>query len=129
MTITPAIAPTSTSTTTLALKALRLPSMVRSWEELADEATTHAWSHERFLSTLCELELSERTSRRLAARLTAAKLPPGKRLDSFEFHIVPGLSHARIVALCAGDWIRTASNCLLFGGSGTGKTHIAAAIG
>jgi DNA replication protein DnaC len=129
MTITSAIAPTSTSTTTLALKALRLPSMVRSWEELAGEATTHAWSHERFLSTLCELELSERTSRRLAARLTAAKLPPGKRLDSFEFNLVPGLSRARIAALCAGDWIRSASNCLLFGGSGTGKTHIAAAIG
>jgi DNA replication protein DnaC len=125
MTITSIIAPT----TTLALKALRLPSMVRSWEELAGEATTHAWSHERFLSTLCELELSERTSRRLAARLTAAKLPPGKRLDSFEFHLVPGLSRARIAAMCAGDWIRSASNCLLFGGSGTGKTHIAAAIG
>jgi DNA replication protein DnaC len=120
---------TSTSTTTLALKALRLPSMVRSWEDLASEATTHAWSHERFLSVLCELELTQRHSRRLALRLSAAKLPPGKRLDSFECNLVPGLSRARITAMCAGDWIRSAGNCLLFGGSGTGKTHIAAAIG
>jgi len=122
-------APTTTHTTDLALKALRLPSMARSWHEIANEATTHAWTHERFLAALCELELTERTCRRLAARLMAAKLPPGKRLDSFEFNLVPGLSRSRIEALAAGDWIRSAGNCLLFGGSGTGKSHLAAAIG
>ena len=127
--MTAVLAPTTTHTTTLALKALRLPSLVRSWEELASEATTHAWTHARFLGALCELELTERTERRHAARLMAAKLPPGKRLDSFEFSLVPGLSRARIDALCAGDWIRSAGNCLLFGGSGSGKSHIAAAIG
>lgn len=114
--------------TTQALQALRLPSMTRSWHDLAAEAAEHAWSHERFLGALCRLELDERSNRRLAAALQAAKLPPGKRLDSFEFGLVPGLSRQRVEALCAGDWIMTHGNCLLFGGSGTGKSHLAAAI-
>ena len=54
-------------TNTQALKALRLPSMSRSWQELAMEATEHAWTHERFLAALCRLELAERGNRRLAA--------------------------------------------------------------
>jgi len=120
---------TATSqTNTQALTALRLPSMSRSWEHLAAEATEHAWSHERFLAALCELELAERGNRRLAAALQSAKLPPGKRLDSFEFGLVPGISRQRVEALCAGDWVKSHGNCLLFGGSGTGKSHIAAAI-
>jgi DNA replication protein DnaC len=115
-------------TTTQALTALRLPSMSRSWQDLAAEATEHAWTHERFLAALCSLEITERSNRRLAAALRTAKLPLGKRLDSFEFGLVPGLSRQRVAALCAGDWVTAHGNCLLFGGSGTGKTHIAAAI-
>ena len=129
MTTATSQAPTSTPATAQALKALRLPSMARCWQDLASEATQHAWTHERFLGTLCELELAERTDRRLAAHLMAAKLPPGKRLDSFDFSLVPGLSRPRVEALCAGDWVKSHGNCLLFGGSGTGKSHIAAAIG
>ncbi len=129
MTTLSATAPAAAHTNTLALTALRLPSMSRSWQDLAAEATEHVWSHERFLGALCELELNERGSRRLAACLQAAKLPPGKRLDSFEFGLIPGLSRQRVEALCAGDWVQAHGNCLLFGGSGTGKSHIAAAIG
>ena len=121
--------PASQLTTAEALKALRLPSMARSWQDLAREASTHAWTHERFLAALCELEITERTCRRQTARLIAARLPPGKRLDSFDFSLIPGLSSARIESICSGDWLQTAGNCLLFGGSGTGKSHLAAAIG
>lgn len=117
-----------TLTNTQALKALRLPSMSHSWQDVAAEATEHAWTHERFLGALCRLELAERSNRRLAAALRSARLPPGKRIDSFEFGLVPGLSRQRVEALCAGDWVKAHGNCLLFGGSGTGKTHIAAAI-
>lgn len=126
---TAAATATASPNTTQALKALRLPSMSHSWQELAAEATEHAWTHERFLSALCSLELTERSNRRLAAALRTAHLPPGKRLDSFEFGLVPGLSRQRVTALCAGDWVKAHGNCLFFGGSGTGKTHIAAALG
>ena len=122
-------APASVPATAQALKALRLPSMARCWQDLAREAAQQGWTHERFLGTLCELELAERTNRRLAAHLMAAKLPPGKRLDSFDFSLVHGLSRPRIEAMCTGDWVKAHGNCLLFGGSGTGKSHVAAAIG
>lgn len=92
-----------TLTNTQALKALRLPSMSHSWQDVAAEATEHAWTHERFLGALCRLELAERSNRRLAAALRSARLPPGKRIDSFEFGLVPGLSRQRVEALCAGD--------------------------
>lgn len=121
--------PTPNTSPSDALKALRLPSMARCWQDLATEATDHAWTHQRFLVALCELELIERGSRRLAQCLKSAKLPPGKRLDSFEFGLVPALSRQRVESLCTGDWIKSAGNCLLFGGSGSGKSHIAAAIG
>lgn len=120
---------TTAASVTMALKALRLPSIGQAWQDIAKEAAEHTWTHARFLGALCELELGERSNRRLAARLKAARLPPGKRLDIFECGLVPGLSKARIEALCAGDWVRSHGNCLLFGGSGTGKSHIAAAIG
>jgi hypothetical protein len=66
---------TESFTNSQALKALRLPSMCRSWQEVAAEAPEHAWSHERFLGVLCRLELDERGNRRLAAALQADPPP------------------------------------------------------
>jgi DNA replication protein DnaC len=113
----------------LAFKALRMPTMARCWQDLAAEATRDGWSHERFLSALCAQEMDERTSRRLEARLTASRLPAGKRLDSFDFAVVPGIRRGQIEALLSGDWVRSGGNILAFGGTGSGKTHCAAAIG
>jgi len=113
----------------LAMKALRLPTMGRIWPDLAAEAARDHWSHERFLAALCDQELAERSGRRLAARLAASHLPPGKRLDSFDFRRVPSVSQLAVEALLAGDWLREGGNVLAFGGTGSGKTHCAAGIG
>lgn len=112
-----------------ALAALRLPTIGRRWSDLAAQAEANAWSPVRFLAVLCEHELAERTSRRLTARLKAAHLPPGKRLDSFDVSLVPGLRRSQIETLLAGDWIVAGGNILAFGASGTGKSHCASAIG
>ena len=116
-------------TVPLALKALRLPTMARCCHDLAAEAAREGWSHERFLKALCDQELAERTGRRLAARLKASRLPPGKRLDSFDFRRVPSVSRAAVEALLGGDWLREGGNVLAFGGTGSGKSHCAAGIG
>jgi DNA replication protein DnaC len=121
---------TTTSTTLpLAFKALRLPTMARCWQELASEAADHHWSHERLLSALCEQELAERTERRLLGRLAASRLPPGKRLDNFNFELVPSIRKTQVESLIPGDWLRAGGNVLAFGGTGSGKTHCAAGIG
>lgn len=111
-------------------KALRLPTIAQLWQPLADEARSADWTHERYLTGLLEHELAERDSRRIARRLHEANLPPGKRLDTFDFALVPGIPKARILAFAAnGDWIERGHNLLIFGPQGVGKTHLAAGLG
>ncbi|MGH7082289.1 MAG: IS21-like element helper ATPase IstB, partial [Acetobacteraceae bacterium] len=84
----------------------------------------------RFLSALAELEIAERGQRRIRRGLAEARLLPGKTLESFDFSVVPMLSKARVTALAAGDtWLEKATNLLLFGPPGAGKSHAASAIG
>ena len=84
----------------------------------------------RFLATLAEHEIAERDRRRLARHLAEAQLLPGKTLDSFDFDVVPMVSKAHVLAICAGDtWLDKGANLLLIGGPGGGKTHLASAIG
>jgi DNA replication protein DnaC len=114
----------------LLLHDLRLPAIARLWPDFAERADKEGWPAARFLSVLAELELAERARRRVERHLVEAHLPPGKTLDNFDFTAVPVLSKARVMALAAGDtWLDNASNLLLFGPPGAGKSHCAAAIG
>ena len=114
----------------LLLHELRLPAIARLWPEFAERADKESWPAARFLSALAELEIAERGRRRIARNLAEAHLPPGKTLDNFDFSVVPMLSKARVSALAAGDtWLDQATNLLLFGPPGAGKSHVAAAIG
>ena len=114
----------------LLLHELRLPAIARLWSQFAERADKEGWPAARFLSVLAELELAERGRRRVERHLVEAHLPPGKTLDNFEFSAVPMLSKARVMALAAGDtWLDKATNLLLFGPPGAGKSHCAAAIG
>lgn len=114
----------------LLLHDLRLPAIARLWPDFAERADKEGWPAARFLSVLAELELAERGRRRVERYLLEARLPPGKTLDNFDFSAVPMLSKARVMALAAGDaWLDKASNLLLFGPPGAGKSHCAAAIG
>src|SRR3954469_7781174 len=62
--------------------------------------------------------------------IALAKPPPGKTLDTFDFEAVPVVSKAQVMALAAGDaWLDRGANLILFGPPGTGKSHLAAALG
>lgn len=112
------------------LRELRLTSMLGLWKEFADRATLDGWPPTRYLSALCEQEMLDRQSRRLARHMSEAKLPKGKSLDFFDFNACPSLNKGQIVSLASGDaWIENRMNLLIFGPSGVGKTHLAAAIG
>jgi hypothetical protein len=61
--------------------------------------------------------------------LAEARLPPGKKLDSFDFEAVPVISKAQLTVLAAGDaWLNKGANLRLFGPPGGGKSHLAAAL-
>ncbi len=119
-----------TATLALLLKQLKLTSMACHWEELLEQAREKGWNGAEYLTALCELELAERYRRRIARYAKESHLPAGKSLATFDFTQVPSLSQGQIEALATtGDWTRQARNILLFGPSGVGKTHLAAAIG
>jgi DNA replication protein DnaC len=62
--------------------------------------------------------------------LTEAQLPCGKSWSNFEFAHVPSLNPAAVMQFAEStSWLQTASNILIFGPSGTGKTHVSAALG
>jgi len=112
------------------LNSLRLPSINRLWQQIAEQADAEGWGTARFLATLCEHELAERHQRRIARHLAQSGLPRGKSLTNFEFAAVKSLNKAKVMALAAADaWLEQGANVLIFGPSGTGKSHLAAAIG
>jgi len=114
----------------LLLTQLRLPTMNRLWENTAIEAESKGWSGPKYLSHLCEHEVADRDRRRLGRHMAEAQLPRGKTVESYEFANIGGISKAKVIGLASGDvWIKDGMNVLIFGSSGVGKTHLAAAIG
>jgi len=118
------------ATLPLLLKQLRLTTMGRLWEAMALRAEEGRWTLGQYLAALCEEELLERERRRLERYLKESRLPPAKTLAHLNFDAAPSLPRQQILALAQdASWVERAENLLLFGPSGVGKTHIAAAIG
>jgi len=114
----------------LLLGELRLPAIKIIWSDFAARADKEGWPAARFLVVLAEHEMAERARRRMERHLEEARLPVGKTLDSFDFEALPMVSKAQVMALAAGDsWLEKGANLLLFGPPGSGKSHLAAALG
>jgi DNA replication protein DnaC len=122
--------PVDAARVALLLAELRLSAVKLVWADLAAQADKEGWPAARFLAALAEHEIAERARRRIERHLAEARLPPGKTIDTFDFEAVPVVSKAQIMALAAGDaWLGMGANVILFGPPGTGKSHLAAALG
>lgn len=111
------------------LKALKLPTMLSECAKVAGRCAAENVDHLGFLLQLCELELIDRERRAAERRLKTAKFPNHKTLDAFDFQAQPSLNKALISELMRGEYIDKRENILLVGNSGTGKTHVATALG
>lgn len=112
------------------LKRLCLSTIKNHYEEIEQQALDNHWSYKKYLATLCDIEVAHREGQRLARYLKESKLPQGKTLATFNFKEAPTIHAAQIEALAENiSWIKQAENLILFGPSGVGKSHIAAAIG
>jgi DNA replication protein DnaC len=111
------------------LKRLKLPTMRRLYRDLAREATEHNKTFEDYLLTLLEQEVIQREDNQTLLRLKGAGFPVAKTLDSFDFTVLPNLNKQKVLALSQADFVKERENILLVGNSGTGKTHLATALG
>jgi DNA replication protein DnaC len=111
------------------LKQLRLPAICAEYEKLAREAASSNESYEQFLLRLTELEVAARSANVIKARIKAAGFPVYKDFDTFDFTAAPSLNKPKILELSRGEWLGERYNCCLIGNSGTGKTHVATALG
>ena len=111
------------------LKALRLPTMHGECEKVARRCAAEDVDHLGFLLQLCELELIERERRAAGRRLKAARFPSPKALDAFDFAAAPTLNKPLVLELARCEFVERRENLLLVGGPGTGKTHLATALG
>lgn len=111
------------------LKELKLSSIASHWESYLEQSEKKGWSSAQYLAALCEDEINHRYSRRITRYFKESKLPIGKTLSSFDFSHLPKLNAGKIEILASDQgWIKRSQNLLFFGPSGTGKTHLAAAI-
>lgn len=118
------------ATLPLLLKQLNLPCMYAAWQDVAVEAEQQRWQYPEYLTTLANREFAGRQQKRIERHIKQALLPPGKTLDTFDFKMAKSINPTQIEALANnGDWVKQAANLVIFGPSGVGKTHLAAAIG
>ena len=133
-------APLSTSTTaktitTETLKqithlaaALKAPRITEAAARLADHARDAGWTHEDYLAAVLDREVAARNASGARLRIRAAGLPAVKTVDDFDFDHQPG-ARTPIQALASGAYLTERRNVVLLGPPGTGKTHLATALG
>jgi DNA replication protein DnaC len=111
------------------LKQLKLPTVLREYDKVARECARDGVDHPRYLLRLIELELIERERRTVERRIRAARFPAVKSFDTFDFAAIPGLNKMLVLDLARCGYILRRENIIALGNSGTGKTHVALALG
>jgi len=110
-------------------RQLKMPGAAREFESLARQAREETWSFEDYLQEVLTVEVSSRRDSAVRQRLRDARFPEIKTLDQFDFATSDGIDAAQIAELARGGWLDRAENVLLAGPIGTGKTHLAIALG
>ena len=111
------------------LKMLGLKTFLKNYETFAEKAQKQKLSHAEYLYQLVQEEGDDKQNRKVGRLLKNSKLPEGKSLDSFDITEQPALSASRLRELASGDCLDHCESILVFGVPGTGKSHLAAALG
>lgn len=110
-------------------RELKMPSVVRQFDAIARESRKESLSFEEFLAEVLAAEIASRHESAVRQRIAEARFPELKTLDTFDFEQADGIDRAQVVELARATWIERAENLVLAGPIGTGKTHLAIALG
>jgi DNA replication protein DnaC len=102
--------------------------MAAAWGELLAEGPRQPMQPEAWLDRLIEAELADRQARSLRYQLKAARFPIHRDLTGIDWSET-SLPPAQIEQLASAAFMESAHNLILVGGTGTGKTHLATALG
>ncbi|MCC6495070.1 MAG: ATP-binding protein [Propionibacteriaceae bacterium] len=108
--------------------ALKAPRILDVASRLADQARDAGWSFEDYLAAVLEREVSARNASGAEIRMRAAGFGARKTLEDFNFDAQPAVRN-QVAALASGGFLTEARNVVLLGPPGTGKTHLAIALG
>ena len=111
------------------LKQLRLSGILDSLEARNREAISSKLAYTEFLSLLIHDEVARREQKKFALRLRRAAFRAGKSLDGFDFSRLPNVNQALIHDLATGRYLGEKAPVLIVGPCGTGKSHLAQALG
>lgn len=114
---------------TVLCQTLKLLAVGRDAVRLAEEARRQGTAHLDYLGELLKTECRERETRRAARRIKEAGFPLVKTLEGFDFRRASHLPEVLLRELTAGHYIDQAEPILFLGEPGTGKTHLATALG
>src|SRR5215468_6562662 len=108
--------------------ALKAPRVSQAARRLADQARDAGWSFEDYLAAVLEREVSARHASGAELRIRAAGFAARKTLEDFDWDAQPAVRQ-QVASLASGGFLTEARNVVLLGPPGTGKTHLATALG
>ena len=111
------------------LKKLRLSGVLQTLNLRTRQAVDDGVGHGEFLYRLLNDEAERRDGRQLDQRLRRASFESDRTLEDFDFLFNPAVPKAKIIDLATCTFVERHENVLLIGPTGTGKSHIAQALG
>jgi DNA replication protein DnaC len=111
------------------LKQLRLSGILDSLEARNRQALDSKLAYTEFLALLIEDEVARREQKKFALRLRRAAFRASKTLEQFDFERLPQLNRALVHELATGRYLADRTPVLIVGPCGTGKSHLAQALG